>query len=267
MGLNKQAGNMYPDISHTWNPLIGECPHKCSYCSTNKLRERYPEMENRYSGELRLSEKHFEDIFVCAQNDLFARAVPEKFITRIFDHCKKYPNNKYYFQSKNPIRMVKYVFDFPPETVILTTIETNREIYIGHYSGGLRAKNRAIAMAFFHNAIITIEPIMQFDLNQFVKLINHNVIHCAWDDPDYDMIPKIKEIVKYIKPYKLMCYVLIGFDSTVDQDLMRVEKLEEYDISPFVMPYNKSNTYQKRFARWVNNKAIFKSVKWEDYKG
>ena len=178
MGLNKQAGNMYPDISHTWNPLIGECPHKCSYCSTNKLRERYPEMENRYSGELRLSEKHFEDnfgggktIFVCAQNDLFARAVPEKFITRIFDHCKKYPNNKYYFQSKNPIRMVKYVFDFPPETVILTTIETNREIYIGHYSGGLRAKNRAIAMAFFHNAIITIEPIMQFDLNQFVKLI------------------------------------------------------------------------------------------------
>jgi len=104
-------------------------------------------------------------------------------------------------------------------------------------------------------------------INKYVKLINHNVIHCAWDDPDYDMIPKIKEIVKYIKPYKLMCYVLIGFDSTVDQDLMRVEKLEEYDISPFVMPYNKSNTYQKRFARWVNNKAIFKSVKWEDYKG
>jgi hypothetical protein len=32
------------------------------------------------------------------------------------------------------------------------------------------------------------------------------------------------------------------------------------------MPYNKSNKYQKNFARWVNHKAIFKSVEWEDYK-
>lgn len=43
-------------------------------------------------------------------------------------------------------------------------------------------------------------------------------------------------------------------------------KLKEYGISPFVMPFNKKNNYQKRFARWVNHKAIFKSVKWKDYK-
>jgi len=32
------------------------------------------------------------------------------------------------------------------------------------------------------------------------------------------------------------------------------------------MAYDKSNDYQKRFARWVNHRAIFNSVKWEDYR-
>ena len=31
------------------------------------------------------------------------------------------------------------------------------------------------------------------------------------------------------------------------------------------MPFNKSDPYQKRFARWVNHKAVFKTVKWIDY--
>jgi hypothetical protein len=41
----------------------------------------------------------------------------------------------------------------------------------------------------------------------------------------------------------------------------RVMKLKEYGISPFVMPYNKKDKYQRSFARWVNHKAIFKKIK------
>lgn len=68
-----------------------------------------------------------------------------------------------------------------------------------------------------------------------------------------------------IAKYKLMFYVLIGFDSTPEEDLHRVELLRSLKIDPFVMPYNKSDIYQRRFARWVNHKAVFKSAKWEDY--
>ena len=98
------------------------------------------------------------------------------------------------------------------------------------------------------------------------KLKHHKQIHIAWDFPNLDLTPKIKEMTKYIKPYKIMCYVLIGYNSTPEQDLYRIEKLREMGIDPFVMPFNKSNPYQKRFARWVNHKAIFKTVKWENYK-
>lgn len=90
----------------------------------------------------------------------------------------------------------------------------------------------------------------------------------AWDDPkDKTILPCIKEAIRYIKPYKLMCYVLIGHSSTKSQDLHRVETLRELKIDPFVMPYNKKDLYQKAFARWVNHKAIFKSVSWKDYRG
>jgi len=92
-------------------------------------------------------------------------------------------------------------------------------------------------------------------------------IHTAWDNPKDNIIPKLELLTKHIKPYRIMCYVLIGYWSTEEEDLHRVEALRNMAIDPFVMPYNKKDTYQRRFARWVNHKAIFKTVKWCDYSG
>lgn len=61
-------------------------------------------------------------------------------------------------------------------------------------------------------------------------------------------------------------FILIGFDTTPEQDYERVMTLREMACMPFVMPYNRSDEYQKAFARWVNNRAVFKSCTWEDYK-
>jgi len=90
-------------------------------------------------------------------------------------------------------------------------------------------------------------------------------IKIAWDNPQEDLMPVIKKVTEWIPAYRLMCYVLIGYSSTPEEDLYRVETLRKSGIDPFVMPYNKKDLYQKAFARWVNHKAIFKKVKWEDY--
>ncbi len=87
----------------------------------------------------------------------------------------------------------------------------------------------------------------------------------AWDEGDKDLTPKLKFMLQFVKAYKIMCYVLIGYYNSPAIDLKRVETLRGLKIDPFVMPYDKADPYQKRFARWVNRKAIFKSVKWEDY--
>jgi hypothetical protein len=69
-----------------------------------------------------------------------------------------------------------------------------------------------------------------------------------------------------IRADNMQFFVLVGFDTTPEQDMYRVQFLRDRGCHPYVMPYNKFDNYQKRFARWVNHKAIFKSVLWEDYR-
>lgn len=63
----------------------------------------------------------------------------------------------------------------------------------------------------------------------------------------------------------LTFYVLIGFDSTPEEDLYRVELLRGLGVDPFVMPYNRHDHYQRRFARWVNNYTAFHAMTWPEW--
>jgi len=99
------------------------------------------------------------------------------------------------------------------------------------------------------------------------SLTHKGRIHIAWDDPREDLTEHFEKMIQYIKPYKIMVYVLIGYWSTPDEDLLRVKIIDSYGMDPYAMPYNKSDPYQRRFARWVNHKATFKSCEFKDYHG
>jgi len=100
MGLNKQKGNMYPFVTHTWNPIRGKCPHDCSYC----YMKVYPQKELRFvesEMETNLGEGNF--IFVGSSTDMWAVSVPDKWIDCSLNRCHLFVN-RYLFQSKNPER-------------------------------------------------------------------------------------------------------------------------------------------------------------------
>lgn len=97
------------------------------------------------------------------------------------------------------------------------------------------------------------------------ELKTYKQLKFAWDNPKEDLTDKIIELIEYIRPYKLMCYVLIGFNSTEEEDRYRVETLRDLKVDPFIMPYDRTDEYQRHYARYVNHKAIFKSVEWKDY--
>lgn len=103
------------------------------------------------------------------------------------------------------------------------------------------------------------------------KLRLRKSIHIAWDLPELDLTDKLREVTRYIKPYKLMCYILVGFNSTMEQDLYRIERCRELGIKPYVMPYRdyenktKPSQYAKDLAQYVNKPMIFKSCKFEDF--
>ena len=99
-------------------------------------------------------------------------------------------------------------------------------------------------------------------------LKHYHAFKFAWDNPRDNLDDKIELLLDYLKPSKLMCYVLIGYWSTPEEDLYRVMHLwDEYKIHAFSMPYDKFDKYQRMFSRWCNNKIIFKTRSWEEYLG
>jgi len=125
MPLNKQKGNMYAFVTHTWNPIRGKCPHDCSYC----YMKVYPQGDFRFvEKEMNTKLGHNNFIFVGSSTDAWAEAVPTEWTSRILKHCRDNGvYNKFLFQSKNPASFNKWLGFFPDDTILGTTIETNRD--------------------------------------------------------------------------------------------------------------------------------------------
>lgn len=94
-------------------------------------------------------------------------------------------------------------------------------------------------------------------------------IHFAWDGHSQDdAIGRGIETLKRngVKPYRLMFYVLVGFNTSPEYDMHRITTLHKLGANPFVMPFDKSQPYQIHLARWCNNKAVFKTTTFDNYK-
>lgn len=166
--MHKSKGNMYEFIDYTWNDIRGRCFHKCKYC----YMLVYPQKELRFvESELKTDLGKDNFIFVGNTCDMFAKDIPEEWILKTLEHCRKF-DNKYLFQSKNPDRILNFLQYLPEKCVIGTTIETNR--YYEEMGDAPCPKSRAIAIAelgLYRESIITIEPIMDFDLSELIDLI------------------------------------------------------------------------------------------------
>ncbi|HDY86640.1 MAG TPA: hypothetical protein ENH82_00820 [bacterium] len=207
MPLNKSKGNMYPWVTHTHTHLGGECPHKCTYCYVDNPRFGRPE---RYQGELRLIRKELEvnyrqgkTIFIDNCNDLFAEDVIREDLIDVLRHCKKYPDNTYVFQTKNPRRYLDYDVqtNLPPQRILGATIETNRKIECSKAPDPI---DRARGMIDLKDKkFITIEPIMDFDfpaLLSWINQINPDFVNIGADSKGRGMPePRAKKVTQLIE--------------------------------------------------------------------
>ncbi|MDH7578488.1 MAG: hypothetical protein QHH75_11910 [Bacillota bacterium] len=98
--------------------------------------------------------------------------------------------------------------------------------------------------------------------------LRKRLLHFAWDLLEYeqDVRRGIQILLKYFHGKQITFYVLIGYNTTEEEDLYRVEVLRGLGVNSFAMPYRRSDPYQQAFSRWVNHKALFESVTWEQYK-
>lgn len=199
---------MYDWISDTWNPLAGECPHKCVYCSTKSIP--WKAVREKYSGALRLDEKAMKKNlgkgktwFVCSQNDLFAKSVPAETINTVLNHCIKYPDNTYIFQTKNPARYLDFFFLFP-DFILGSTIESNRDYGTSKAPASRHRMESMIELK--GRKFVTIEPINDFDLDIFsiwIKYINPEFVNIGADSKKHNLPePPAEKIIQLIEELK-----------------------------------------------------------------
>lgn len=82
-------------------------------------------------------------------------------------------------------------------------------------------------------------------------------------------IRKAVELLRWhnVTPSQYFCYVLV---KDVEDALERVKFLKGIYVYPFAQPYldkdgTKPTKEQRDFARWVNHRAVFRSIIWEEY--
>ena len=109
---------------------------------------------------------------------------------------------------------------------------------------------------------------------ELLKKIKLDGIHFAFDRwQDKDVIePKLRDFAKKTGFNKdrgrVMVYILCNYDTTLEQDIYRIQLCRELKFSPYPMIYDKEhadNVY-RRLQRWCNNFIFWKTETFEEYR-
>jgi len=210
MGINKSNGNMYDFVTHTWNAIKGACYHDCSYCYMKRWGKQNPVRLDQKELKTDLGNNNF--IFVGSSCDMWSEDIPDEWISLTLEHCVRF-DNRYLFQSKNPGRMNTYLrlatLREQIDCVVCTTIETNR-VYPKIMNNSPLPKTRAGFMQLdsIMPHYVTIEPILDFDIDPMVDLIkrcNPEQVNIGADSGNNGLpeppIDKVLELIERLKDF------------------------------------------------------------------
>ena len=107
---------------------------------------------------------------------------------------------------------------------------------------------------------------------ELIKKMKTERIHFAYDRPIFaneieKKLIKFKEDTGYNR--KVSVYVLTNYETTLQEDIKRVDFIKSLGFSPYVMIYEKyklpKNSIRKHVQRWSNLPRFFRNMSFQDY--
>jgi len=215
---------MYAD-AETWNVFCG-CLHDCVYCRVSFQRQlkRWGKRncERCYSFTPHIHEERLSRIpsskivFVCGGGDIAfcPTSHMQKIVEAIAKHNIRCPHKTYYFQSKNwdsakrviPLLEAHGIRN----AIILETLETNRDEAYPQISKAPppTVRHETFTQLNYSRKVITVEPILDFDLNPLYEMIAEAEPEYVWigynskpnlvELPEPD-IEKVKQLINQLE--------------------------------------------------------------------
>jgi len=98
------------------------------------------------------------------------------------------------------------------------------------------------------------------DIPHYNWKFTDKAIYTAWDrlQDEASVLKGIQNLINAgIKPRSIIPYILVGYNTSLEEDLYRFNKLRELGVYPFVMPYNNK---PHPMRKWGQRPALFKSI-------
>jgi len=195
--LNSNNGSkMFSIVGETWNPISG-CLHHCRYCWARRLALTKLRDTRRYRNGFkpRLNEEEFRKrfkggvVFVSDMGDIFSPGVEDSWVIKVLRHIRKFPDTYFLFLTKNPTKYKDFLDLFPSNCILGATIETNKDdLYIEYKISSAplpSIRYQAMKELDWPYKFVSIEPILDFDLDIFVrwiKEINPFMMYVGYDN-------------------------------------------------------------------------------------
>lgn len=115
--------------------------------------------------------------------------------------------------------------------------------------------------------------LMNEEVIKKLKQLRLHMIHFAFDRyQDRKIIMRNLKLFKDMTGFdhhKIMVYILCNFDTTIEQDIERIQFCRSLKFSPYPMIYDKKNAnpLYRDLQRWCNNFIFWKVPTFEQYKG
>jgi hypothetical protein len=167
---------MFKSITRTWNVFTG-CRHNCKYCSARTLAigrlKHHPRYRDGFKPTfhpelLDIKFQPGEFVFVAYMGDV--AFCPINNFADIEKKIWANPQTAFLLMSKDP-RVFNLPFTKrPPNEVLGTTLETNRD-YEMSLAPSPEIRAHYLALVKHPRKMVSIEPIMDFDLDPFLNMV------------------------------------------------------------------------------------------------
>jgi len=204
----------------TWNPVVG-CKHHCygDDCWAAIMARRLRHLSQYQHGfdcpalmeeELDKKFRAGDVVFVSSMGDLFGEWVPMEWILRVADAMRKSPDVTFFLETKNPIRYFAFLGILPYNVIFSTTIETNKDYRRSKAPPPYERYRAMFRLPEQYKKHISIEPIMDFDLDILVEWmreikpalisVGYDNYGCGLPEPPLDKtMALIKELERFTK--------------------------------------------------------------------